>query len=144
MAARRGLRSLMDTHRPAGARLPPEILRTAVEGLITLREMELKENHRLVCGSSTSRIYFSPNCASPKTVDPRASDVPRHEIVDRITGSSQSGTKVLQVLSLGDVFGGDGRGFCKSFLEWWERGHVEVRKKAWDGLPGVFGLLDLS
>jgi len=139
MAARRGLRSLMDTHRPAGARLPPEILRAAVEGLIALREMELKESHRLILGSSNSRTCFSPNCTSPKTMDPRGSDV-RHEIVDRIVGSSQSGTKILQVLSLSDVCGGDNHGFCESCVEWWECGRAEVRKKAWDGLPGVFGL----
>jgi len=134
MAARRGLRSLMNT--PASARLPPETLQVAVEGLIALREMELKESHRLICGSPTSRTCFSPSCASPRTVELRASDV-RHEVADRIVGS---GTKILQVLSLSDVCGGDGHEFCENCVEWWERGHAEVRKKAWAALPGVFGL----
>ena len=139
MAAQRGLHSLMDTRQPASARLPPETLEAAIEGLYALREMDLKESHRLVLGLSTTRLCHSLNCTSPKTVDPRVSDM-RHEIVDRITGSSQSGTKILQVLSLGDVCGGDSHGFCESCVEWWECGRAEVRKKAWAVLPGVFGL----
>ena len=139
MAARRGLQSLMNTRQPANARLPPEILQAAIEGLFALREMDLKESHRLIFRSSTSRTCFSPNCTSPRIVDPRVSDV-RHEIVNRIAGSSQPGTRILQVLSLSDVCGDDGHGPCKSCVEWWECVHADVRKKAWTSLPNMFGL----
>ena len=48
MAARRGLDSLMDTRLPANATLSGQTLRSATRGLMTLREMELKETHRVV------------------------------------------------------------------------------------------------
>jgi hypothetical protein len=136
MAARRGLGSLMNPSHPASIRLAPETLQTAVGGLMALREMELKEVHRLIM---TPHPCVSRGCASPKTLGPGASDVER-EVVDRITGSSQSGTKILQVFSLKDICGSALDGPCKRCEEWWESGHAEVRKEAWAALPSVFGL----
>ena len=136
MAARRGLRSLMDPRPPARARLSPETLQAAAEGLMALREMELKEIHRLIM---IPHRCLSQGCVAPKTLDPGASDAER-KVIDKITGSSQSGTKVLQVFSSDDICG-DGLGrFCASCDEWWEFGHVEVREKAWAALPSIFGL----
>ena len=62
------------------------------------------------------------------------------KIVDKITASSQSGTKILQVLSWSDVCGSDCLGFCERCMEWWESEYAGVKKKAWAALPGVFGL----
>ena len=137
MAARRGLRSLMNPRHPARARLSPETLQTAAEGLMTLREMELKETHRLI--STPHLCHISGGCVSPQMLGPGALDVER-KVIDQITGSSQSGTRVLQVFSLKDICGDEFYIFCKNCEEWWESGHVEMRKKAWAALPSVFGL----
>ena len=139
MAVQRGLDSLMDLRLPASARLSPEILRVAMKGLLALREMELKEIHRLIFGSKGSQSCLRSNCPSRTTTGPRVSEV-HQEIVDRITDSAQSGTKILQVLSLKEVCGSDCLGFCESCMEGWEAGHADVRKKAWGILPDVFGL----
>ena len=139
MAARRGLDSLMDRRLPAGARLSPEILQVTIRGLMALREMELKENHRLIIGSKGSRRSCSlSNCPS-RNASPNVSQA-YLEVVDRITDSVHSGTKSLQVLSLRDICGGDCLGFCERCVGEWEAGHVDVRRKAWAALPGVFGL----
>ena len=135
MAARRGIRSLINPHHPTNAQLPPDVLQRAADGLMTLREMELKEIHRLI---TTPHRCLSHGCVSPKTLGPGESDAER-KVIEKITGSSQSGTRVLQVFSLNDICGDDLDGFCKSCEEWWESGHVEVRKKAWSALPSVFG-----
>ena len=136
MAARRGGRSLISPRHPANAQLSPEILQPAVDGLLALREMELKEIHRLI---TTPHRCLAHGCVSPKTLGPGGSDAER-KVIDKITGSSQSGTKVLQTFSLDDIFWDELGGFCRSCEEWWESGHVEVRKKAWAALPSVFGL----
>ena len=136
MAARGGGRSLISSRHPANARLSPEMLQPAVDGLMALREMELKEIHRLI---TTPHRCLSHGCVSPKTLGPGGSDAER-KVIDKITGSSQSGTKVLQVFSLDEICGDELGGFCRSCEEWWESGHVEMRKKAWAALPGVFGL----
>ncbi|KAF9646056.1 hypothetical protein BDM02DRAFT_3189179 [Thelephora ganbajun] len=139
MAAQRGLDSLMNTGLPASARLSPEILPIAIKGLTALREMELKEIHRLVFGSKLSYSRSQSNCPSCGTAGPRALEA-HQKVVDRITDSSRSGTKVLQVLSLRDVCGGDLHGFCEGCVEGLEAGHAEMRKKAWTVLPDLFGL----
>jgi len=139
MASRRGLDSLMGRRLPQSATLPPEILQSAIRGFIALREMELKETHRLIFGSGTPRRCSSLVCPSPKTAGLRVSQA-HQKIVDQITDSSQPGTKVLQVLSLGDICGDDCCGFCEGCVEGWEAYHGEVRKKVWTALPGVFGL----
>jgi len=128
----------MDRRLPQSATLSPEILQLAIRGFITLREMELKETHRLIFGSRISRPCSSSKCSSFKTAGPRAEAC--QKVADQITDSSQPGTKVLQVLSLADIFGGDYHGFCESCVEGWEAGHGEVREKVWTVLPDVFGL----
>jgi len=138
MASRRGLDSLMDRRLPQSATLSPEILQSAIRGFVTLREMELKETHRLIFGSRINPCTSS-KCPSHQAAGPRVSEV-HQRIVDQITDSSQPGTKVLQVLSLGDIFGGDCYGFCEGCVGGWEAGHNEVRKKVWTVLPDVFGL----
>jgi hypothetical protein len=139
MAVRRGPDSLMDRHLPRDAILSPEILQVAIKGLLALREMELKEIHRLIFGSNNSRSCPWPGCPSPDATGPRISEAHR-KIADRITDSAHSGTRLLQVLSLREVCGGDYLGFCKNCVEGWEVGHADVRRNAWEMLPDVFGL----
>ena len=139
MAARRGLDSLMNNCLPASAILPPEILKVAIRGLMTLREMELKETHRLVFGSKGSRSCSLQNCPSCSTMGPGVSEA-HQKVVDRIADSAYSGTKLLQVLSLKEICGGDCFGFCGRCVNGWEAGHADVRKKVWAALPDVFGL----
>ena len=138
MAARRGAKSLMSRH-PASARLPPKIVQAAIEGLMALREMELKEAHRLIFKSKTLLSCFLLNCPTRKSVGVIMPDV-HQKVVDKITGSSRSGTKVLEILSLNDIYGGDCYGFCGNCVQRWESGHAQVRRKAWATLPDVFGL----
>jgi len=139
MAARRGLDSLMDRRLPAKARLSPEILQAAIKGMLALREAELKEIHRLIFGSRGSKPCLRSNCPSRTTAGSRVSEA-HQKVVDRITDSAHSGTKILQVLSLKEVCGGDCFGFCESCVEGWEAGHADVRKNAWGMLPDMFGL----
>ena len=141
MAARRGLNSLMDRRLPRSATLSPEILQTAIRGLMELREMELKATHNLIFGSKDSRSCSRPNCSSRNAAGPGIPEA-RQKIVDRIVGSVHSGTKLLQVLSLREVCGGDCLGFCEDCVRGWESGHAGVRKEAWAALPDVFGLKD--
>ena len=139
MAARRGLNSLMGSHLPRNATLSPGILQVAIKGLLTLREMELKETHRLIFGSSDSRPCSQAGCSSPDATGPRISEA-HQKVVDRITDSVQAGTNLLQVLSLREVCGSDCFEFCESCVKGWEVGHADVRKNAWAMLPDVFGL----
>ena len=139
MAARRGLHSLINPHHSASIKLSREILEVAMEGLMALREMELKETHVLIFESKASSPCPSPHCTSPKISGPGMSDVER-KIVDQITGSSRSGTKILQILSWNAVCGSDFPWFCERCVEWWESGHAGIRKKAWAVLPSVFGM----
>ena len=136
MAVRRGVDSFMDRHLPQSATLSPEVLQFAMKGLMALRELELNEVHNLVLGSGTSHRCSSAKCSSRKPMGPGVSNAHR-KVIDRITASSRSGTKVLEVLSLS---GDDSAGFCESCVKGWEDGHVEVRRRAWDMLSNVFGL----
>jgi len=138
MAVRRGMDSLLDECLPASARLPPKILRVAMKGLFTLREMELKETNHLILGTKGPHSPSS-KCSSCDAAGPRVSEA-HQNVIDRITDSSRSGTRLLQVLSLGDICSGDHHGFCENCVKGWEHGHAEVRKKAWIALPDVFGL----
>ena len=140
MAARRGLNSLMDRRLPKSATLPSEVLEPAMKGFVVFRELELKETHRLVLGPRTSGQCSSGSCPSRKTTGPGASDAHHWKIIDRITGSSQTGMNVLEVFSLSGANGGDTGGFCESCVKGWEAGHAEVRRRAWNALPSVFGL----
>jgi len=139
MAARRGLESLMGRRLPASARLPPETLQVAVQGLFALREMELKETHHLIFGLNASRSCSRSDCPSRDTTGPRISEAHK-KVANRIVDSARSGTRLLQVLSLKEVCGGDCLGFCDGCVEAWEAGHADLRKKAWAALPDVFGL----
>ena len=139
MAARMGLDSLMDARLPASAKLAPEILRVAIQGLLALREMELREIHRLIFGSKGPRCCSMPECHSYNAADPGLSEA-RQKVVDRIADPARPGTKILELLSLKEVCRGDLVGFCDDCVEGWEAGHVDVRKNAWGMLPGMFGL----
>jgi len=141
MAVRRGPGSLLDDRLPASARLPPKILQAAITGLFVLRGMELKETRRLIFGPKGSRYCSRPNCPSCYPPGQGFSEA-HHKIADRIADSVElhSGTKLLQVLSLREICGDDGLGFCEGCVKAWEAGHADVRKKAWAALPDVFGL----
>ena len=139
MAARRGLDSLMDRRLPANARLPLETIQVAAKGLLALREMELNEAYGLIFRSKGSRICSRSGCPSRSTPGPRVSEA-HQKVVDRMASYAHSGTKLLQVLSLKDVCGGDCLGFCESCVEGWEAEHADVRRKIWGVLPDVFGL----
>jgi hypothetical protein len=113
MAVRRGLDPLMDKRLPRNAILSTEILQVAMRGLLALREMEFKETYRLIFGSSGSRScsQFKLSCTAYNATGSRLSEA-RQKVADRITDSAHSGTNVLQILSLGEVCGGDCFGFC--------------------------------
>ena len=139
MAARRGLDSLMDRRLPGSARLPLEILEVAMKGLFTLRETELRETHRLVFGSKGPRSCSESDCPLHNATGQRVLEA-KQEVVDRIADSAHSGTNLLQVLSLREIWGSDCLKFCRRCVEGWEAGHANVRKNVWAVLPGAFGL----
>ena len=143
MAARRGLDSLMDRHLPASARLSLEILQVTMRGLTELREVELNETHRMIFGSAVSRPCTTPNCPSGAPGGPVALEA-YGKVFGHIVGPSRLGTKVLQVPEFYEEYGDDvrcvGPGICARCVERWERGHAELRKKAWTMLSDVFGL----
>ena len=135
----------MDSHLPRVATLAPKILQSAVTGLMTLRELELNETHRLILGPNGSRSCSASGCPSRTPTSPAALDAYR-KVFDHIVGSSQMGTKVLQVPEFYEDHGGAlqcvGRGFCRNCVERWESGHAKLRKKAWAMLSDAFGLKD--
>jgi len=143
MATRNGPDSLMDRNLPRNATLSPEVLQSAIKGLMALREVELNETHRVIFEPEGSRPCSVPNCPSRTPTGPAALAAYR-QVFDHIVGSSQLGTKVLQVPEFYEEHGGDtqcvGPGICGSCVEGWERGHVELRRKAWAMLPNVFGM----
>jgi len=144
MTARRGLNSLMGGHLPASARLSSEILQTAVRGLMVLRERELNGTHRVIFGPKGSYTCSTSTCPSHGQAG-LVTFVIYQRIFDHITGSSQSGTRVLQVP---EFYRGRVRdntrdwhpGICSNCVERWVLGHEELRKKVWTSLPDVFGL----
>ena len=144
MAARRGLSSLMDRRLPKSATLPPEVLEPAMKGFVALRELELNETHRLVLGTRPPRHCSSASCPSGKIAGPGVSDGYHWKIIERITGSSRTGTSVLEVLvfspSVVNVGDSGGFCFCEGCAKGWEAGHAGIRRRAWDMLPSVFGL----
>jgi len=143
MATRRGPRSLMDRHLPRNAALSPEILQSAITGLMALREMELNETHDLIFESNGAHPCPASNCPSRSPTGPAASAAYR-KVFNCTVGSSQLGTKVLQVPEFYEDSGGElqcvGPGICSGCVGRWESGHAELRKKTWAALPGVFGL----
>jgi len=141
MAARRGPDSLMDRRLPRNATLPPEVLQSAIKGLMALREVELDETHRLLFHPKSTRTCSASGCPLRTPTSPATLDTCK-PVFDRIVGSSRFGTNPLQVPSFyesGRDFQSIG-GICRSCVERWESGHAELRKNAWAMLPDVFGL----
>ena len=143
MATRRGLNSLMERHLPRNATLPSKILKSAMGGLMQLREVELNKTHDLIFELNSSRPCFTSNCPSRAPTGPAALAA-YHKVFDHVVGSSQLGTKVLQIPEFYEDRGGDvqcvGPGICSVCVERWESGHAELRKKVWTMLPDFFGL----
>ena len=143
MTARRGPNSLMDRNLPRNATLSPEILQSAIGGLIALREVELNDSHRLIFEPKVSHPCSASNCPLRTLNGPAALET-HQKVFDRVVGSSRSGTKVLEVPEFYEDQGGElqrvGPGICGSCVGRWESGHAELRKKAWAMLPNVFGL----
>ena len=145
MATRRGLDSLVDTRLPPSATLSGQVLKSAMRGLMALREMELKETHRIIFAirGATNRVGCSstdcPSQTSKGLLDAETIGA-RQRTFDRIIGSAAGGTRILQVLSANE-FEGDGESrFCRVCAEEMQVAHAEVRRKAWAALPEVFGL----
>ena len=143
MAARRGLNSLMDRHLPRNATLSPEILQSAIGGLMALREVELNDSHYLIFEPKISHPCSVSNCPSRALDGPVALEI-YQKVFNRVVGFSQSGTKVLEVPEFYEDQGGElqrvGPGICGGCVGRWESGHAELRRKAWAMLPNVFGL----
>ena len=145
MAARRGLDSLMDTRLPANATLSGQTLRSAMRGLMALREMELKETHRVVFAiKDTSNCVdcSSRGCPSLCPKEPLDTEFigAHQQTFERITGTAVGGTRILQVLSTSDFAEDTESEFCQVCAEKIQVAHAEVRRKAWAALPEVFGL----
>jgi len=144
MAARRGLDSLIDTRLPASATLSGQTLRCAMRGLMVLREMELKETHRIVFTASSRVGCSSTDCPSPSRYSQGLLDaeiIRAHQrTFDRITGSPVGGTKILQVLSASVFAEGTEPKFCQVCMDKMLAAHGDVRRKAWAALPEVFCL----
>ena len=132
----------MDEHLPRNT-LSPRILRSAIKGLMALREVELNETHRMIFEPQGSRPCSASNCPLRTPTGPAALAAYR-KVFDHIVGSSQPGTKVLQVPEFYEERGGDtqcvGPGICGSCVERWEREHAELRRKAWVMLPNLLGM----
>jgi len=142
MAVRRGSDSLMDARLPTSAILSGQTLRFAIRGLITLREMELKETDRIVFKTSNRVGCSSTDCPSRHSWGRLDAGITgaHQRTFDRITGSGVEGTRILQVLS-GSEFGEDTETkFCEVCAEKMQVAHGEVRRKAWATLPDVFCL----
>jgi len=144
MAARRGLGSLMDTRLPSNSTLSGRTLGSAISGLMALREMELKEAHRIVFAmkDASNRVgCASMHCPSHPKGSMSAEIIGAYQrTFDRITGSAVGGTRILQVLSASEFAEDTESRFCKVCEEKMQAAHSEVRKKAWAALPEVFGL----
>jgi len=142
MAARRGLDSLMDTRLPTSATLSGQTLRSAMRGLMALREMELKETHRIVFAASNRVGCSSTDCPSRYPGGPLDTEIigAHQRTFDRITGSAVAGTRILQVLSAGEFAEDTESKFCGVCVEKMLAAHGGVRRKAWVALPEVFCL----
>ena len=144
MATRRGPDSLIGSHLPRNATLSTEVLRSAIRGLVVLHRVELNETHRLIYGPKGSHPCSTSDCPSRTPAGTPASET-YQKVFDHIVGSSQLGTKVLEVPEFYEDRGGDlrcvGPDICSNCVERWEYGHAELRKKVWATLPSAFGLV---
>ena len=133
----------MDEHLPRNATLSSKTLRSAITGLMALREAELTETHNLIFESNSSHPCSTPNCPLRTPTGPAALAA-CHKVFGRIVGPSQLGTKVLQVPEFYEDREGElqcvGPGVCSTCVDRWDSGHAELRKKVWATLPDVFGL----
>jgi len=133
----------MDRSLPQSATLSPGILQSAMTGLMALREVELNETHRLIFEQTDSRFCSTPKCPSRTATSPAALDAYR-KVFSHIVGSSQQGTKVLQVPEFYEDYEGDlrcvGPNICSNCVQRWESGHADLRKKVWTELADIFGL----
>ena len=116
-----------------------------MRGLMTLREMELKETHKIVFtakDASNRTGCSSTECPSRHPKGPLGAEIigAYQQTFDRITGSAVGGTRILQVLSASEFAEDTKSKFCKVCGERMQAAHSEVRKKAWAALPEVFGL----
>ena len=145
MAARRGLNSLMETRLPSSVTLSGQTLRSAMCGLMTLREMELKEMHRIIFTIKDAFDHAgcsSTDCPSRRFEGPLDAEITgaHQRAFDRITESAHGGTRILQVLSASEFAEDTGSEFCQVCVEKIQAAHAEVKRKAWAVLPEVFGL----
>ena len=133
MAAQRGLNSLMDRRLPQSATLSPEVLQSAIGGLMAIREVELNESHRLVFGPKGDKACSESRCPS-NTLTCLSASATHQRVFDHVVGPSQHATKVLQVpkFYVDDI--------CDNCIERWESGHADLRAKVWAMLPSAFGL----
>ena len=123
------------------ATLLPEILRSATRGLVAHREVERDETRWLIFGpkdnSSPCSASNCPSCTSTNSVALAA----YQKVFDRTVSSSQLGTKVLQVPKFYANRASDLQDLSptihSSFVERWEFGHAELRRKTWAMLPDV-------
>ena len=143
MATRRGPKSLMGGDLPRNATLSPATLRSAIEGLMTLRQAELNRTHRLIFGTAGAQHRSTSDCPSRNPIGTATLEV-YQKVFDHVVGPSQLGTKVLEVPEFYEDHGGDlrciGRGICSDCVGKWESGHAELRKDVWALLPDAFGL----
>ena len=141
----------MDKDLPRSATLTPDVLQSAIAGLMTLREVERDEVHRLIFGSKTPQPCFGLNCLSRGSLGPPyqfksgpAAPEAYKRVLDHIVGSSQPFTKALQVPKFNWNEGGNTvrvfPEFCRVCLGRWEVGHADLRRKVWAMLPSIFGL----
>ena len=144
MAVRRGSDSLTDTRLPPSATLSGQTLRSAIRGLMVLREMEVKESYKIpftIMDAADDIDCDSRKCLCWKSrfLDAAATRACQ-QTFDRITGSAVEGTRILQVLSASEFAENAAFKFCKVCVEKIQVVHADVRRKAWTALPGVFGL----
>ena len=139
MAARRGSDSLMDTQLPPSETLSGQTLRSAIRGLIALREMELTETHRIafmVKDASESLGCFSTDCPS-RGLNGLLDQHKR--TFDWITGSAYGLKIILRMLSRS---GDTESNFCWQCGDKIRVAHAEVMRKARAALPEMFGLTE--
>ena len=133
----------MDGSLPPSATLSPDVLRSAIAGLIALREVELNETHRLIFEPKDSRPCSVLKCPSRTPNSPGTLDAYR-KVLNHIVGSSQMGMRVLQVPEFYEDCGGDlqcvSKDVCNNCVERWNFGHADLRRMAWRRLPDAFGL----
>ena len=144
-AARRGLDSLINTRFPSSVALSGKISGSAIRGLMVLREIELKEMHRIIF--TIKNAANGVGCSSVDCPSRNSRGLLDEEFIrahqrtfDRVTGSAVGGTRILQVLSAKEFMEDAESKFCQICADKMAVAHAEVRKKAWAALPRVFGL----